>query len=112
MTSTNNELHGYYENVEFNVTDQSTNYDVAANQATFMSNFGPNNVVNQLPTSVQIRTNQTISVKLNSTANHAITITSTDSPFLIEGVKITNIFISNSSGSTAAVKLFVTSLKY
>lgn len=112
MTSTNNEMHPYYENIEFNVATATTDYDVDAQQPTFLVNFGPLNVVNEYPTSVGIRTNQTISVKLNGTSNHAITIASTDSPFVIKGVKITNIFITNNSGSTAAIKLFLTSSEY
>lgn len=102
----------YYENIEFNVTTGSNDYDVDANQPTFLSNFGPGNVTAKNPSSLQIRTNQTISVKLNSTSNHAITIASTDSPFTIKGMLFTNIYITNNSGSTAAVKLFVTESEF
>lgn len=102
----------YYENIEFNVSTATTDYDVAAFQATFLSNFGSTNVVGRYPSSVEIRTNNTISVKINSTSNHGITITSTDSPYRIEGIDINNIFITNNSGSTAAVKLFVQDVKY
>lgn len=102
----------YYENIEFNLSDGQTNYDVDANQSTFLSSFGTSNVVGRFPTSVEIRTNNTISVKINSTSNHSITITSTDSPYKIEGVEITNLFLTNNSGLTAAVKLFLQDSKY
>lgn len=102
----------YYENIEFNVNTATTDYDLDVNQATFLSVFGPANSVGRFPSSVHIRTNNTISVKLNSTSNHAITIASTDSPFVIEGVLITNVFITNNSGSTAAVKLLFQDVKY
>mgnify|MGYP003395388456 FL=1 len=107
-----NKVTQYYENIEFNVTTGTTNYDVASNQTTFLSNFGVNNVEGRMPSRLYIRTNNTISVKLNATTNHAITITSTDSPFQIEGVEYTNVYITNNSGSTAAVKLLVTNLPY
>lgn len=102
----------YYENIEFNLNDGQSDYDLDAQQATFLSVFGPTNVAQRYPSAVQIRTNNTISVKLNSTSSHAITITSTDSPFWIENVDITNMFLSNSSGNTAAVKLFFEDVKY
>ncbi len=111
MTNTQNQIHRYYENIEFNLPTGNTDYDVAANQATFMSNFGPLNVVSQNPTALVVRTNQTISIKLNATTNHAITIASTDSPYVIKGVEYNKIFITNNSGSTAAIKLFVSSVE-
>jgi hypothetical protein len=92
----------FYENIEFNLSTGQTDYDLAANQATFSA------VNDRYPSHIQIRTNQTISVRLNRTTDHAITITSTDSPFSITGVQIRNVFLSNSSGSTAAVKLLFT----
>ena len=98
----------YYENLEFNLTTGTTDHDLDENESTFLSSFGPTKAATVYPSHVHIRTNQTISVKLNSTSNHAITITSTDSPLTITGVKITNVFLSNSSGSTAAVKLLFT----
>ena len=101
-----------YENIEFNLSSGESDYDLDANQSTFLSTFGPTNVARTHPTAVQIRTNFTISVKINSTSNHAITIASTDSPFWIEGIRIQNLYFSNSSGSTAAVKLFFQEVRY
>lgn len=94
----------HYESIEFNVNTATTDYDLDSQQATFLAVFGAANN-GRCPTYVEIRTNNTISVKLNSTSNHAITIASTDSPYVIAGVLISNIYITNNSGSTAAVKL-------
>lgn len=100
-----NEITGNYENIEFNLTTGQTDYDLAINQATFLSVFGPTNVARDFPTWCEIRTNFTISVKVNSTSNHSITISSTDTPFVINGLKISDLFFTNSSGSTAAIKV-------
>ena len=102
----------YYENLEFNVDTATEDYDLDSEQSGFLNVFGSTNVAAVYPSSVHIRTNNTISVKLNSTDNDAITITSTDSPFVIEGVEIVNLFITNNSGSTAAVKLLFQDSKY
>jgi len=103
---TNTKVSPYYESIEFNLATATTDYNLDTNQATFLSVFGPGNVHEVFPSQVEIRTDQTITIKLNSTGNHAITIAATDSPFTIKGIEITNMFISNASGSTAAIKLF------
>lgn len=102
-----------YESIEFNLTTGQTDYDLAANQATFLSVFGlettsDNAHVGRFPSYVLIRTNATISVKLNYTTGQSITISSTDSPFPIAGVQIKNLYFTNNSGGTAAVKLLFT----
>ena len=89
-----------YESIEFDLNTGQSDYDLDSNQSTFLAKFGLEH-----PSQVRIRTNQTISVKLNTTDDHAVTIASTDTPFDIRGVVIKNMFLSNSSGSTAAVKL-------
>ena len=101
----------HYESVEFNLTDGQSDYDLDSNQSEFLAVFGPANNRNY-PTQVRIRTNYTISVKLNSTSDDSITIASTDSPFDIKGVEIRNMYLSNSSGSTAAVKLLFQESEY
>jgi|ERR1035437_1630185 hypothetical protein len=102
-----------YESIEFNLPTGNTDYDLDANQVTFLSVFGIETSGNdthngRYPSSVVIRTNATISVKLNNSTGMAITITSTDSPFVIKGVQLKNLFITNNSGSTAAMKLLFT----
>jgi len=56
---------------------------------------------------VEIRTNQPISIKLNSTANASIDILSADSPYIIDWSQVENIFISNASGNLATVKIVI-----
>lgn len=94
----------YYESIEFNLATASTDYDLDAQQSTFLSVFGPGNVVDKHPSHMVLRTNQTISVKINASTNHSITIASTDSPFEYFG-EIRNLFITNTSGNTAAIKI-------
>lgn len=104
ILATNQYASPYYESIEFSLATGSTDYDLDANQATFLSVFGPDNVYDKHPTEIIIRTDQTISVKFNDTGNHAITITPTDSPLSWRG-EVRNIYITNSSGSTAAIKI-------
>ena len=101
---TNQKTSPYYESIEFNVNTGTTDYDVDTQQSTFLAVVGPSGPNNQHPSEVIIRTNNTISVKFNSTSNHAITVTSTDSPLSWRG-EVQNIFITNNSGATAAVKI-------
>ena len=103
-----NRLTNYYENIEFSLSNGASDLDLDANESDFLSVFGPNgssNAVQEFPSWVEIRTDQTISIKLNKTSSHSITISSTDVPYVIDSVRITNMFLSNASGSAAAVKL-------
>ena len=56
---------------------------------------------------VEIRTTHALTVKLNSTANDSITIASADSPYIIDQVEVSNIFVSNNSGNQATVRIFI-----
>jgi hypothetical protein len=90
---------GTYDAAEFTVSTGTTNYDVDTNQSALWNNISS-------PGYINIRTDQTISLRLNSVANPLITITSTDSPFILQNsLPVTNIFITNSSGNTANVKI-------
>ena len=100
----------YYESVEFTLTDGQSDYNLDTQQADFLAVFNTGSV--NYPSQVKIRTDQTITVKLNSTSNDSITIASTDSPLDIRGIEIRNIFLSNSSGSSAAVKLLFQDVEY
>lgn len=104
IQTTNQKTSPYYESIEFNVNTATTDYDVDTQQSTFLSVVGPTGPNNQHPGEVIIRTNNTITVKFNATTNMGITITSTDSPLIWHG-EVQNIFITNNSGSTAAVKI-------
>lgn len=96
----------YYESIEFSLSTGESDYDLDSNQSEFLAVFKQDATGNKWPTKIIFRTDQTISFKLNSTSDDSITVTSTDSPFTIDGVEIRNVYITNSSGSTAAIKLF------
>ena len=93
----------YYNNAEFTVANATTNYNVASNQTNL---FGGASSIVSIPYFIRIMTDQTITVKLNSTDNDAITITSSSSPFVLdETIEVQNIFVTNNSGATANVKV-------
>jgi hypothetical protein len=90
---------GSYDAAEFTVSTGTTNYDVATNQAGLWNNISS-------PGYINIRTDQTISLRLNDTSYPAITITSTDSPFILQNsLPVSNIYVTNNSGNTANVKI-------
>lgn len=90
----------YYDNAEFSVATGTSNYDVKANQNL----FGDGDV--DLPYFTRITTDQTITIKLNSTGDDSITITSSMSPFVLdEIIEVRNVYITNNSGNTANVKI-------
>lgn len=97
----NNSLTQNYDSAEFTLATGQTNYDVRANQSDSFKSI-------KVYRRVEIRTNVAISIKLNSTSNSSITIDFTDSPYTLDIVEITNIYITNASGSTASIKLIGT----
>ena len=95
-----------YDNAEFSVATGTTNYDVKSNQASTFG--GATSDVGTIANYVAIRTDKTISIKMNNTSNSSITISSFDSPFVINGaIEVGNIYITNNSGSTANIKLLL-----
>lgn len=90
-----------YDNMEFTVASGLSNYDVKANESSSFINFDSYSTLN-------IRSDQTITIKLNSTSNTAITVQS-GKPFELENkILIKKIYITNNSGSTANLKIFGT----
>lgn len=89
-----------YDSAEFAVANLAADYNVASNQAA---------AFNRVPTAntITIRTDHNISVKLNSTSDPAITIATVDSPFVLTNIPVSNLFITNNSGSAANVKLIL-----
>ncbi len=87
-----------YDAASFTVATGQTNRDIKANVATLWSNFADARFM-------RITTDQTISIRLNSTSNPAIVMTASESPRKFtrteEGIVITNIYITNASGNTA-----------
>lgn len=88
-----------YENKSFSIADGVSNQ----NTKTVNSLFGTVTTAKR----VSIRTTSTISVKFNSSSNDAIVISASESPMFLEGLLVSNIFISNSSGATATVQIFI-----
>lgn len=90
----------HYESKEFTVSTGQTNYDVKSNVT------GAFTVVRSTHGFI-IRTDQDITIKLNDSANDAITVTAAEGQLVIDAtmrLEVTNIFITNASGSTANVK--------
>lgn len=89
-----------YENHEFTLATGQTNYDVGTSVSGAFDTITTARYF-------KIRTDQTITIKLNSTSNDSITITSSDSPYTIDTLEITNVYITNASGSTANIKIYI-----
>ena len=91
-------LKGVYDSMEFTLASGITNYDVRANVTGAYENY-------ELYTTINIRTTEDITIKLNSTDNRDITIYD-NRPFELDNMlEIKNIYISNASGSTASIKI-------
>jgi hypothetical protein len=90
-----------YDSAEFIVATGTTDYNIATNQGA---------AFNRVPTANNfiIRSDHNISIKLNTVGDPAITVATVDSPFSLTGIPVTNIFITNNSGSNANVKLLLT----
>lgn len=88
-----------YDSVEFGLATGQSNYSLSANQAAWHANekkpYG----------GLYIVTDQTVTVKFNSSANPGVTVTSSQSPFMVDFLAVSDIFISNASGSTANIKI-------
>jgi hypothetical protein len=100
----------YYENLEFTVADATTNQQLSL-QTGWGAFFGVGPAATNKgghANKISIRTDQTITVKLNSTSEHAITVRASDSPFELSGIEIAEAYFTNASGSTANVKVFLT----
>jgi hypothetical protein len=88
-----------YDNIEFSQATGVTNYDVKAGEATAFIN-------QPVYTTINIRSDKAITVRINSTSYPAITIEA-NKPFELDDlVEITNIYTTNASGASAAIKIF------
>lgn len=91
-----------YDAVSTTVATGQTNRDMAANNATLFANVTEANYCS-------ITTDQTITVRFNSTSMPWIVITSSESPKKWtrweQGLKISNIYVTNASWSTANMKI-------
>lgn len=83
-----------YDVVSFTVNTGQTDYDVKANQVNLFKNV-------KFATMMVMTFDQNISVKFNNVNNPSVSLVSTQSPMeLIKKLNISNIFITNASGST------------
>jgi hypothetical protein len=88
-----------YDSVEFNLANGLSDYNLKSNQSAAFQ-FCTNRW-----TTVSIRSDQNITIKFNATTYNAITITA-GRPYELDNLfEIRNIFITNNSGSTAAIKI-------
>lgn len=93
-----------YDHNAFTVANATTDYDVATNNAGWLSSIKAQNGASACG-KIRLVTDQTITVKFNSTSADGIVVTSSESPFVVEDLVIRNVFISNTSGNTANVKI-------
>lgn len=93
-----------YDHTSFQVATATTDYDVATNNAGWLSSIKAQNG-SAVCGKIRLVTDQTITVKFNSTAADGIVVTSSESPFVIDDLAIKNVFVSNTSGSPANVKI-------
>lgn len=90
-----------YDAVSTTVVTGQTNRDMKANNATLFANVDQARFV-------RITTDQTVTIRFNSTTNPWIIMTSSESPRKFtraeEGLIVTNIYVTNASWSTANMK--------
>lgn len=91
-----------YDAVSTTVATGQTNRDMKANNATLFANVTTARFM-------RITTDQTITIRLNSTSNPWIVMTATESPRKFtrweESMAISNFYVTNASGSTANIKV-------
>jgi hypothetical protein len=91
-----------YDAVSTTVATGQTNRDMKANESSLWKAFSDARFM-------RITTDQTITIRLNSTSNPGIIMTSSESPRKFvrdeEGMVITNVYITNASGSVANIKM-------
>lgn len=96
------QVHSSYKRIEIAQLTATTNteYNVSAAQsgsATLLKWAGI----------VSIVTDQTVTVRFNSTDNDPITLTAAASPLTINNLVVGKIFVTNASGSTANLKILL-----
>lgn len=90
-----------YDAVSTTVANGQTNRDMKANNPTLFANVDQARFV-------RITTDQTVTIRFNSTSMPWIVMTASESPRKFtrpeEGLVVTNIYVTNASGSTANMK--------
>ena len=96
-------INGAYDFAQFNLNTGTSDYDVKSNQSSLFQNI-------LIAKKVFIWSNQNISFKFNSTIYTAIPLDVGNGESPYEGkdiLLVRNIFITNSSGSTATIKVLL-----
>jgi len=95
-------VNSVYDAVSTTVATGQTNRDMKQNNPELFANL-------TTATFCSITTDQTVTIRFNSTTAPAIVMTSSESPKkwtrAEQGLKITNIYVTNASGSTANMKI-------
>lgn len=92
-----------YDSAEASITTGQTNYDVRANFSGAFVNV-------RKARACIIRSDQTVTIRFNSTSNAAITLDVSEGKLEITkemGFEIGDLYITNASGSTAAIKVLL-----
>ena len=91
------EKHSAYRSLEDNQSTATTNteYNLTSTGNTKL----------KYATYFRLKTDQTITLRINDATNDAITIPASETPFVLDQMTINKVFISNASGSTAALKI-------
>jgi len=90
-----------YDSVEFNVNTGETDYNVKTNVTGAFAKI-------KNMRSFTIKSSKNVSIKLNSILNPSISLSGPSRKLELNsdiGFEVKNIFITNSSGSTAAIKI-------
>jgi hypothetical protein len=87
-----------YDSAEFTFANGLSDYDVKANQSASFKNC-------PIYTTINVRSDKAVSIKLNATTNPAITIQANIPMELDNLMEITNIYLTNASGDTANIKI-------
>ena len=96
-----NELYDTYDFASFTVATATTDYDVKANQSALFKNA-------PRASGMIIWHDQTVTIKFNSTDMPGITHDVAYEPHnWFDKIEITNIYITNASGSTATIRIFL-----
>jgi len=87
-----------YDSIEFTLATGQSDYDVRANESNAFVSL-------KIYTTINIRTTEEITIKFNNSNNSGVTIPRTRPFELDDLMEITDMFITNNSGSTASIKI-------
>lgn len=90
-----------YDAIQSSIVTATTDYDVKTNDGGW-SNIGAT------ARYLIIQFDQDITIKFNASTNDGLAVASTSSPMTINTLEVTNLFITNTSGSTVTVDVFMT----